>query len=167
MAYHISDEQWNIIEPILHRPKRWETRGRPRKPDRPLLDGILWILKTGAQWSELPKEYPPYQSCHRRFQEWVARGIFDTILELLAKDMEYRGKISLDECFIDGTFAPAKKGVRVLVRLNAEKAVKSWSSQTKALFLSPSLWPLLLRTKSPWLKKRLPSDLPERLQYIL
>ena len=167
MAYHITDPQWIIIEPLLRPPKHWETRGRPRQPDRPLLDGILWILKTGAQWSELPKEYPPYQSCHRRFQEWVERGIFDRILELLAQDMEERGRISLKECFIDGTFAPAKKGAPILVRLNAGRAVKSWLLQTKALFQSPSLWPLLLRMKSPWLKKRLPNDLQDRLRYIL
>ena len=95
MAYHLSDEQWRVVEPLLRRPKRLEPRGRPRKPDRPLLDGILWILKTGAQWSELPKEYPPYQSCHRRFQEWIERRVFDTILELLAQDMESRGTMVL------------------------------------------------------------------------
>lgn len=167
MAYHLSDHQWTIIEPLIHQKKRMEPRGRPRQPDRPLLNGILWILKTGAQWSELPREYPPYQSCHRRFQEWVDRGVFDQILELLARDMESRGKIALQECFIDGTFAPAKKGAAVLVRLNAEKAVKSWLSQTTALFLSPSIWPLLLRTKSRWLQERLPHDLLKRYQAYL
>ena len=167
MAFHITDDQWLIVEPLIRRPRRLETRGRKRQPDRPLLDGILWILKTGAQWQHLPKEYPPYQSCHRRFQEWVTRGVFDKILETLAQDMERRGKISLTECFIDGTFASAKKGALVLVLPNVEKGVKSWSFRTKTLFQSPSLWPLLLGTKSPWLKKRLPNDLRKRLQYIL
>lgn len=167
MSYHITDEQWEVIKPVIVRPKRLETRGRKRQADRPLLDGMLWVLKTGAQWHELPKEYPPYQSCHRRFQEWTDRGVFDKVIETVARDMEKRGDISLKECFIDGTFASAKKGALVLVPQSGAKVAKSWSLQTKTLFQSPSMWPVLLRTKSLWLKKQLPKDLPERLQYIL
>lgn len=161
---HLTEEQWNIIAPIFVSPPRRERRGRPRVPDREVLDGILWILKTGAQWNELPGDYPPYQTCHRRYQEWVERIVFQKVLTLLAQDMEQRGKINLKECFIDGTFSSAKKGGSLLVRLNAGKAVKSWRFRTRALFLSPSIWPLLLRMKSDWWKKRLPGDLPERIR---
>lgn len=160
------DEQWTLLGPLLEKTSvKTTNRGRPRVPDRLVLDGILWILKTGAQWNELPDKYPPYQTCHRRFQEWVRSGVFAEVLRVLAQDMETRGGISLEECFIDGTFSSAKKGVLVLARQRKAKAPNSWLSATETLFRSPSTWALLLRMKSPWWNKRLPADLPERLQY--
>ncbi len=161
------DEQWALLAPLLGKNYvKTTNRGRPRVPDRPVLDGILWVLKTGAQWNELPNKYPSYQTCHRRFQEWVRSGVLAELLRVLAQDMEARGGISLEECFIDGTFSSAKKGALVLAKRNAAKAPNSWLSATESLFRSPSTWALLLRMKSPWWSKRLPDDLPQRLQYI-
>ncbi|MFC1680708.1 IS5 family transposase [Pseudomonadota bacterium] len=91
-------------------PKRPDHRGRPWRDSREVLNGTLWILRTGAQWSEMPSRYPPYQTCHRRFQQWRESGVMDRLLEALARDLERRGKINLEECFIDGSFSPAKKG---------------------------------------------------------
>jgi transposase len=158
-----TDQQWSIIAPIIKKTKRMETRGRPRRNDKEIMEGILWILKTGAQWSEMPNKYPPYQTCHRRYQEWVELGVFNKALTVLAQDMEQRGGIKLEECFIDGTFASAKKGGIALARQNAEKAARLWSLRTKTVFQSPSIWPLLLRMKSSWWKKRLPKDLQNRI----
>ena len=57
----ITDEQWALIEPHLPKlPRRKDGRGRPWRSDRECLEGILWILKTGAQWKALPKEFPGY-----------------------------------------------------------------------------------------------------------
>lgn len=64
-------------------------------------------VKTGARWQDLPKGYPLYQTCHRRFQQWVEAGVFDQIIEALAQDFQQRGDIDLSECFIDGTFSLA------------------------------------------------------------
>jgi hypothetical protein len=58
---------------------------------------------------ELPERYPPYQTCHRRYQRWVREGAFERILEELARDRKERGNLDLSECFIDGTFIVAKK----------------------------------------------------------
>ena len=79
--------------------------------DREILNGILWVLRTGAPWHDMPERYPPYQTCHRRFQEWVRCGIFEKVLRALVKDVKERGKLDLTECFIDGSFVIAKKGV--------------------------------------------------------
>jgi transposase len=57
----------------------------------------------------LPDRYPPYQTCHRRFQRWVREGALERVLEALARDLKERGKLDLSECFIDGTFVVAKK----------------------------------------------------------
>jgi len=68
----LTDAEWRAVAPhIPVAPFKQKHTGRPRKPDREVLNGILWVLRTGAQWKEMPKRYPPYQTCHRRFQEWV------------------------------------------------------------------------------------------------
>ena len=77
---------------------------------RAILNGILWVLRTGAPWKDLPERYPPYQTCHRGFQRWRKEGGFDAVLLALAGDLRERGKLDLREAFIDETFAPAKKG---------------------------------------------------------
>ena len=161
--WEVSDEQWALLEPILRSMRRPDGKGRPPKDPRTVLNGVLWILGTGAQWRELPPKYPPYQTCHRRFQYWVRGGVFDHVLEALALDMEERGRIKLTTCFLDGTFASAKKGGLAWDPQSVGKAPKSWSLRTKGLFQSPSVWRLLLRTKSPWFKKRLPADLSQRI----
>src|SRR3989454_7288407 len=67
--WELSDAQWQLIELILQPKRRSDGRGRPWQDTRAVLNGILWVLGTGAQWRELPKKYPPYQTCHRRFQD--------------------------------------------------------------------------------------------------
>src|SRR6218665_1656729 len=134
----ISDTQWESISPLLPLPKSGEgNKGRPAKDQREVLNGILWICRTGAQWNELPGKYPPYQTCHRYFQKWVKAGVWDNVLWELAKDLKDRGKIDITECFIDGTFASAKKGGLISEKLRKVKAPRSWQSQTLLAFLSP------------------------------
>jgi transposase len=71
---------------------------------------ILWILRTGAPWADLPDRYPSYQTCHRRFQQWVRGGVLRGILEILAQALHDEGHLDLQEAFIDGSVAPAKQG---------------------------------------------------------
>ena len=87
---------------------------------------VLWILRTGAQWADLPERYPPYQTCHRRFQRWVREGTLERVLEALARDLKERGKLDLSECFIDGTFIVAKKGAAAWERPSGAKVRSSW-----------------------------------------
>jgi transposase len=114
----LTDEQWEVLGPLIPKPSRRKYgKGRPRREPREVLEGICWILRTGAQWADLPERYPPYQTCHRRFQEWERYGVLRQILKTLAQDLEQRGKLDLSECFIDGTFVTAKKGGQQLRRL--------------------------------------------------
>lgn len=65
----LTDEQWEVLEPLIpNPPRRADGRGRPWRDSRDVLNGILWVLRTGAPWHDLPERYPPYQTCHRRFQ---------------------------------------------------------------------------------------------------
>ena len=56
-----------------------------------MLNGILWILRTGAPWADLPARYPSHQTCHRRFQRWVRAGALRTVLEILAQALHDEG----------------------------------------------------------------------------
>src|SRR2546421_2725827 len=146
----LTDEQWAIIEPLLPElPRREEGRGRPWRETREVMDGIFWILRSGARWKDLPDRFPPYQTCHRRFQQWVKSGALKEVLEVLAEDLRTRGELDLSECFIDGTFVAAKKGASTWERPSGARVRSSWQWQTAMVFLSPSTLRLLARMKSP------------------
>jgi transposase len=106
----LTDKKWALIEPFVRPSRRPDGRGRPWRDTRAVLEGVLWILRSGARWKDLPDRFPPYQTCHRRFQQWRETGAWDHILEFLAKELQRRGKLDLTEGAIDGSFAPAKKG---------------------------------------------------------
>ena len=72
----IPDELWDEIKVILPREKPLKTVGRPIVPYRRVIDGVLYILRTGCQWKMLPKEYGSGSTCHRRFQEWNKLDVF-------------------------------------------------------------------------------------------
>ena len=156
----LTDEQWALIAPLFEKANVIQTRGRPARSAREVLNGVLWILRSGARWQDLPERFPPYQTCHRRFQEWVKDGTLKKVLEVLAQDLLERGRLDLSETFIDGTFIAAKKGASELERPSGAKVRNSWQWQTALVFLSPFTQKVLLRMKSSLLKKPLPSDLP-------
>jgi transposase len=134
----ITNEQWQRIAQFIPKPKAQPGKsGRPPQNPRDVLNGILWILRTGAQWSDLPDRYPPRSTCHRYFQQWNKSGVFVRILTALAQDLKDRGGIDLREGFIDGTFAPAKKGAMVWAKPKGVKEPKLWALQTLSVFLSP------------------------------
>jgi len=149
IAMDIIDTQWEIIKPLFDKKEAKTTkRGRPLQDTRAVLNGVLWILRTGAPWKDLPKRYPSYQTCHRRFQSWVKSGFFQELTKMLVNDLYKRGKIDIRETFIDGTFSPSKKGALLLALQNAGKAPKSWQFQTLLVFLSPQTWSALPLTRS-------------------
>jgi transposase len=144
----LTEQQWQIVELLLPRPRvREDRRGRPRRDPRDVLNGVLWVLRTGALWQDLPDRYPSYQTCHRRLQQWVREGTLERLLHALAQDLKERGGLDLSECFIDGTFAPAKKGALLWERPSGAKGPRSWQWQTALVFLSPSAQPVLRRMK--------------------
>ena len=107
----LTDAQWKVLKPLIPTPARHpDGRGRPWRGAREVLDGILWVLRTGAPWRDLPERYPPYQTCHRRFQQWIKQGVLSRVLRALTEALEERGGLNLSECFIDGTFVVAKRG---------------------------------------------------------
>ena len=155
----LTDEQWSVIAPLIPIPKpRKDRKGRPRVPARAVLNGILWILWTGAPWKALPSEFPPYQTCHRRMQEWVSDRVFWKILKALAEDLRDRGKIDLTEAFIDATHAGAKRGATSSESPDVAQPPRSWQSQTLAVLRSPLGLRAVRAVKRSSSKKRSATD---------
>lgn len=133
----LTEDQWNVLRLILPEdPVRPDGRGRPWSDRRQVMDGILWILRTGAPWKDLPSRYGKYQTVHRRFQNWVRSGVMERVLLAIAQDLKDRGGLDLRECFIDGTFVPAKKGGAASGRPSGGRAPRSWQLPTATVFLS-------------------------------
>ena len=122
----LTDEQWSILAPLLPPPEKKNRCGRPRRGDKELLEGMLWVLRTGAQWAQLPRpDYPPKSTCFERFQEWNERGVFPNVLGRLYEMMEDQALLDLREAFIDGTFSAAKKGALMSGPRRKAKAPRS------------------------------------------
>ena len=151
--WEVSDEQWALLEPILRSKRRPDGKGRPPRDPRVVLNGVLWILDTGAQWRELPPKYPPYQTCHGRFQQWVRSGALAKALRKLAKRLKAEGRLNLEEALIDARFAAVKKGASGLALPSEAKGRRSRLSPLVTVYLSPSVSRLLRRTKVSWSKK--------------
>jgi transposase len=90
----LTDAQWAVLEPTFRPRRRPDGRGRPWSDPRAVMNGVLWVLRTGAPWHDLPSRYPPYQTCHRRFQLWQRSGRLDRLLQYLAEDLRDRSATS-------------------------------------------------------------------------
>jgi transposase len=83
----ITDEQWARIVPLFPELcSRGRVRGRPVTDTRAVLNGVLWVIYSNAAWASLPKRYPAYQTCHRRFMTWYSAGVFKQVLLRLYGD---------------------------------------------------------------------------------
>jgi transposase len=126
----LTDEQWKTLDPLIPKPRtRSDGRGRPWKSRRSVTNGIVWVLRTGAPWADLPDRCPSFQTCHRRFQQWVRSGVMTRIMTALPLKLTAKGGIDVREAFMDASFAAAKKGDIGSERRNAAKEQKSWRSQ--------------------------------------
>ena len=108
----LNDSQWKLIADLFPEPQRTSRGGRPPIPPRPCLEGVLWILRTGARWQDLPERYPSPSTCWRRLKAWSESGLFRTAWTRLLGMLDGLGGVDWEEAIADGTFAPAKKGAR-------------------------------------------------------
>ncbi len=103
----LTDAQWRLVSPLL--PER-RGPGRPRADDRQTLNGILWVLRTGARWKDLPRELGSPSRCHRRLQKWQEEGVWERIWMAFVSALDEGGRVDWSRAFLDGTFVPAKRG---------------------------------------------------------
>jgi len=107
----IPDAHWERIKHHFPEENIPDDRpGRKPVPARNILEAVLWILTTGAQWAMLPQCYPNYKTVHRRFQKWCQQEILRDILKDIANELRDQGKIDTSECYIDATFINGRGG---------------------------------------------------------
>jgi transposase len=144
----LTGERWELIEPLFPKPKRRaDGRGRPPASNRACFEGILWILQTGAAWRFLPDEYPSPSTCWRRLQQWQGEGVWLDAWRALLAGLDEEGLLRWDETFLDGSFAPAKKGARRSVKPSAARERSGWYWQTVKVFRWEFGWKVPLRQK--------------------
>jgi transposase len=105
----LDDEQWKVIEPLLPSPK---PMGRPRANDRQTLDAILFVLRSGCRWEDLPRELGSATTAWRRLKTWEEAGVWENIWRAVLGSLEAQDKLEWAQAFLDGSFVPAKKGVQ-------------------------------------------------------
>jgi len=113
--YDLTDFEWRVIEPLLPN----KPRGVPRVDDRRVLNGIFWVLRSGAPWRDLPERYGSRTTCYNRFVRWRKAGVWDRLMDAISA--AHDGEIQM----IDSTSvrahqqaATAKKGVEITVSVD-------------------------------------------------
>ena len=86
--WRVDDALWALLVPLLTSDKPRKKPGRPRRDDRAIFDGLIWLARTGAQWSQLPREFGPKSTVHERFSEWVATGALERAWAVLLRAYE-------------------------------------------------------------------------------
>ena len=99
--HELTDEQFARLAPLLP-PERPKT-GRPNKDHRTVINGILFRLRTGVPWRDLPARYGPWQTVYSRFRRWQRAGIWDRILTALQAEADARGELDWSLHLLDGT----------------------------------------------------------------
>ena len=146
----VTDAQWARIQPYLPKSVRSPRGGRPRADDRACLEGILWVLRTGARWRDLPEAYPSPATCWRRLGAWEDADVWEDLWRAFLSELDQQGLIGWEECFMDGTFAPAKKGALVSAKHGKVRGQSLWYWLSARVYLSEfaSMLPRWPRSRS-------------------
>ena len=135
----LTDEQWAQLQPLL--PPQKPKTGRPAKDHRIIINGIRWIIRTGAPWRDLPERFGPWRTVASRFYRWRKSGLWDRLFAAAQEKADAAGRIDWAIHFVDGTIirahqhaAGAKGGARKPKHSAAAKvdsAPKSMSVSTE------------------------------------
>ncbi len=131
--YDLSDQQWQQLEPLL--PPQKPKTGRPASEHRKILNGILWILRTGAPWRDLPERYGSWRTVASRFYRWRKAGIWERLFTAIQQQSDATRQIDWDIHFVDSTIvrahqhaAGAKKGMQPRKRSGVVKVASARGS---------------------------------------
>src|SRR5262245_41315996 len=151
----VSDELWELVEPLLPKvERRFRYPGRKRLPDRPALQGILFVLHTGIAWQQLPAElgFGSGVTCWRRLEEWQRAGVWDELHALLLARLRAAGELEWARAIVDSSQVQAKKGGPGGARARVIDAVPAPSATSSARAAEPrarSRSPAATATTSP------------------
>ena len=99
--HELTDEQWAHIAPLL--PPQRPTTGRPAKDHRLVLNAILWRIRSGATWRDLPRDYGPWETIYSRFRRWRQAGIWDEVLRALQAEAAHDDQLDGTLAMLDGS----------------------------------------------------------------
>ena len=151
----LTDEVWAKIGPLLPEMAAGPRGGRPWRDNREVLEGILWILRTGAPWADLPEGYPSPSTCWRRLRFWEESGVWLEVWRAFLAQLNAAGTLDWQEAFLDASFAPAKGGAKPWEPPSGARARSGWWWSTARVFLWEATLPRPRRGKSR--SRKLPS----------
>jgi len=154
----LTDRQWKKIEPLLPKQRKEKRGGRPWADSRKVLEGILWIARSGARWQDLPGEYPSPSTCWRKLRDWEQRDVWLTIWRTFLGQLNRKGRLDWSEAFIDGSFAAAKKGAMESGRPSGARVQSGWWWSMARVFLWEITWDRPRRRKSNSQRSRWPQS---------
>ncbi len=102
-------------------PERTGKRGRPSRPHREVLNGILWVKRTGAPWRDLPDRYPPFGTCHGRLTAWQRDGVWERVLQALLGEADAAGALDWLKAAVDSTTVRAHQAAAGARRAPAKR----------------------------------------------
>lgn len=102
----LTDAEWERLEPLLP-PQEERRRGNRYKDHRTVVNGMLWVLRTGAPWRDMPERYGKWRTVYSRFRRWTERGVWQKALESLQGQADARGGIDWDATALDGSYVKA------------------------------------------------------------
>jgi transposase len=138
--YELTDNEWERIEPLLP-PERKTGRGRPARENRIMVNAMVWILRSGAPWRDLPERYGPWKSVYTRFSRWSRQGIWQNVVNRFNVDPDWEN-ISIDGSYVRAHqhSAGGKGGLK-----NRQSGGAEADSQQRSM---PQLMDLAIRTAS-------------------
>ncbi len=131
----LTDAQWEKIRPLLPKRRKRPRGGRPPADERKVLEGILWILRSGARWCDLPVEFPSPSTCWRRLRDWEEQEVWLEIWRTFLSELNERQQLKWSESFMDGSFAPAKKGATESEKPSGVRGRSGWRGSAARVFL--------------------------------
>ncbi len=145
--HELTDEQWELVAPRI--PRKAARTGRPPKDPRLMLNGILWILGTGAPWRDLPERFGSCKTVHRYFSQWRRSGVFAAVIEALQIKLDDRGLIDWELWCVDGANVRASRAAagadkKVSPTTRTSRRITRWAAAEAGLDRS-STWLLTAR----------------------
>ena len=125
--YDLTEFEWRVIEPLLPN----KPRGVPRVDDRRVLNGIFWVLRSGAPWRDLPERYGPRTTCYNRFVRWRKAGVWDRMMDAItaARDRDIQ-VIDSTSVRAHQQAATAKRGIEIIVSVASEVGSRTKSTRS-------------------------------------
>lgn len=131
IRHRLTDEQWQQVRPFI--PVSTARTGRPARDPREMLDGILWVLVTGAAWRDLPEAFGPWETVYYYFALWQRTGVFERIVQALAVKLDEDGRLDWSAWCVDGTSIRASRAAggasqKVSLRTSRSLSITPWAT---------------------------------------